>query len=92
MNDKNEFFIIIELLKKEIDDLKQDVYYLKQKDIKDDLNKYNTLLSNYTPLKEKQVMERKIIDGIEYIINNNIVFNDIGEIIGRLENEQIIFV
>jgi hypothetical protein len=89
---KNDFFVIIDLLKKEIDELKQDVYYLKQKDTKDDLNNYNKLLSNYTPLKDKVLLEKKIIDDIEYIVDNNIVFNEMGEIIGRLENNQIILI
>jgi hypothetical protein len=92
MNDieklKNDFFSILELLKKEMDEMKQDIYSLKEKEVKKDMNEYNKLLSNYVPFKEKSPKTKKIIDEIEYIIDNNLLFNELGEIVGKIEKEN----
>lgn len=42
-------------------------------------------MSNYTPLKEKKINQKIIINGIEYTINNNILFDEMGVIVGKLE-------
>lgn len=85
---KNDFFSILEILKKEMDEMKQEIYSLKEKEVKEDMNEYNKLLSNYVPFKEKTQPVRKIIDGIEYIIDNKVLFNELGEIVGRIEIEN----
>jgi hypothetical protein len=77
---KNEFFNILELLHKEINEMKQEIILLKQNDI----NEYNKLLSNYKPLKEKPKNQKITFHGIEYIMNNNILFNELGVIVGNI--------
>jgi hypothetical protein len=77
---KNEFFNILELLHKEINEMKQEIMLLKQNDI----NEYNKLLSNYTPLKEKTNIQKITIHGVEYIMNNNILFDEMGVIVGNI--------
>ncbi len=77
---KNEFFNILELLHKEINEMKQEIMLLKQNDI----NEYNKLLSNYTPLKEKSTIQKLTIHGVEYIMNNNILFDEMGVIVGNV--------
>jgi hypothetical protein len=78
---KNEFFNILEIIHKEMNEMKQELFLLKQKDI----HEYNKILSNYTPLKEKKINQKIIINGIEYTINNNILFDEMGVIVGKLE-------
>jgi hypothetical protein len=78
---KNEFFSILELLNKEINEMKQEIILLKQNDI----NEYNKLLSNYKPFKETPKNQKITINGIEYIINNNILFDEIGVIAGIID-------
>lgn len=85
---KNDFFNILELLHKEINEMKQEIMILKQNDI----NEYNKLLSNYKPLKEKPTIQKITIHGVEYIMNNNILFDEMGVIVGKLENDEIQFV
>jgi hypothetical protein len=82
---KNEFYSILEIIRKEMDEMKREIHLLREKE----MNEYNKLLSNYVPLKEKQPVCIKVIDGVEYILDNNILFNDLGEIVGKLDGDEI---
>ncbi len=85
-NLKTEFYSILELIRKEIDEIKQEIRSFKDKESEKEMNEYNKLLSNYTPLKEKPPIIKKVIEGVEYIVDNNILFNELGEIAGKIDN------
>jgi hypothetical protein len=81
---KNEFYTILEILRREMDEVKREISIMKEKEMKE----YNKLLSNYVPLKEKPPIKTKVIDGVEYIVDNNILFNELGEIVGRIQQME----
>jgi hypothetical protein len=89
---KNEFYSILHLLRKELEEVKLEISLMKEKEInketEKEMNEYNKLLSNYSnyiPLKDKPPKQTKVIEGVEYTIDNNVLFNDLGEIVGKLD-------
>ncbi len=85
---KSEFYSILQLLRKEMDEMKQEINLLKEKE----MIEYNKLLSKYVPLKDKEPSYKRVIDNIEYILDNNILFNELGEIVGKLQGDDIIWI
>ncbi len=87
---KFEFYSILEIIRSEMDEIKLELQTFRENEKEKERQEYNKLLSNYVPLKEKPPKCVKVIDGIEYILDNNILFNDLGEIIGKLDGDEII--